>query len=236
MIRRLAFALLLVAAPAAFAQGDAGFDTYFVNDPVQWGRATRIVEPVYPRDAFERRMQGHVDVKGTINWGGVMEVIELTPGTPESSAFVKAIADVLPDWRFNTVAGDDCLPSATPVTARVSFRIEDEKPKVSVTQATVAAAAGRPAFKAIHRTDPLYPDGMLRMGWQANVFARMEIDNQGSVAKVTATAFPKQRGVNLERFERAVVESLGEWKFPAAAADRKANRVACYDIYFRIKR
>jgi len=76
---------------------------------------------------------------------------------------------------------------------------------------------------------------MQRMGWQASVFSRLEIDPHGNVVKATAAAFPKQRGVNLERFEKAVIEALVQWKFPGAPAGLNAVRTACFDVYFRLK-
>jgi hypothetical protein len=64
---------------------------------------------------------------------------------------------------------------------------------------------------------------MQRMAWQAYVFARLEIDDQGSVTKVTASAYPKRRRVNLEPFENEVVDTLGRWKFAPASASRKTT-------------
>jgi outer membrane biosynthesis protein TonB len=233
-LRALHVAVLAASLTAAPVPAQEKSETLFVNDPARWGRALRIVEPGFPREAAARRIEGHVEVTGRITWAGVMENIEYKSDGAEASLFVKSVADVIAHWRFYPVQGEDCQPQPTPVTARVDFRYDGEKPKVSVTQSAASRANRLPEWKLVHRVEPEYPMSMQRMGWQATVFTRMEIDAPGAVTKVTANGFPKQRGVRLDAFESEVVETLGKWKYSPVSDDRPP-RVACYQVDFRFK-
>jgi hypothetical protein len=62
----------------------------------------------------------------------------------------------------------------------------------------------------------------------------MEIDAGGAVTKVTATAFPKQRGTRLDAFESEVVDTLGKWKY-SPVPGKRPPRIACYQVDFRFR-
>jgi outer membrane biosynthesis protein TonB len=231
---------LLRLVPAAFVAASfvaAAQDApapYFLDDPAQWGRATLIVTPDYPKEALAGKVTGFVDVSGRINWRGAMEEIEYQPDKRESAVFARAVEQVIADWRFRNPLGNDCLPSATRVAARVWFELDGETPKISVTQQESEKRSAVPEYTPLQRVIPEYPWRMQRRGWQAVVFARIDIDAQGSVTQVTAKAFPREPRVDLSPFEDEAVEKLGQWKFPPLPAGR-APRAACYDMFFRLK-
>lgn len=203
-----------------------------IEGTAPWGTVTRVMEPEYPREAIARKGKAFIDISGRVTYAGTLEDVVYTPGSPEAAILVEPLREAMKVWGFVVPTDNECQPSAVVVRNRVWFDFDGDRPKLSITRAVREKEAG--TLATVKREELLYPDSMLRMGWQANVFTKVSVDPAGNVVKVTATAYPKQRGVNLERFESAAIETMGEWKF-APAPGLARNRHACYEVRYRIK-
>ena len=89
----------------------------------------------------------------------------------------------------------------------------------------------------LKRIDPRFPKRMItlmpRSQSEARVYARMEINPDGEVARVVAQGFPQRRS-ELRDFETEAESALSEWRFPPAPEGMKRTRVACYEIVYRL--
>lgn len=226
----LAAAALVLTAGAAIASEP---EVFHVEDPARWGTPSVVVEPAYPKDAIARRLAGYVDVAGRVTAVGTIEDVELTPESAEHAVLADAVKAVLPDWRFYPHTGNDCQPTTEKARLRVWFSLEGDKPKVAFTRAALPQRKER-RIQPVYRRHPDYPAAMQRAGYQSNVFARVEVARDGSVAAVTARAYPEDPGVDLTAFVRESERALRRWKFePTPEGSRPP--VVCYEIAYRLK-
>lgn len=235
MIRALPFVAFAACAQAALA---SDMEPAHLNDPALWGTLATVVRPDYPREAVARRQSGIVEIDGVVQGTGFLKDIRYRPDTPESSVFVVALKELVPDWRFHPPLGNDCLPTGEVVTTRVSFEMDGDKPRIFVTHSRVAkkpAAAG-PDYKPVSRTNPRYPRAALRDGHEARVYAKLEIDASGKVVNGHAKAYSDQARTEkeLRPFTDATLYFLSQWEFPPVAEG--TSRAACYDVTYQITR
>ena len=230
--------LLHALALAAFAQAALGADPEpaHLNDPALWGTLVTVVRPEYPREAVARRQSGVVEVDGIVQGTGFLKDIRYRPDKPESSVFVDALRDLVPDWRFHAPLGSDCLPTGEAVTTRVSFEMDGDTPRIFVTHSPKApkpAMAGED-FKPISRPNPRYPSVALRRGHEARVYVKIDIDASGKVVNGHAKAYSEQarRNDELRPFTDGTLYFLSQWQFPPVADGR--SRAACYDVTYNI--
>ena len=215
-------------------------DTGPSGDPVRlegmevWGRVTRVMEPDYPKDALARKLSGFVDITGAVSPTGRLRNVEYKASSEEAKIFIEPLAQVIEHWAVAPPLDAQCQPHDLVVKNRVWFDLSEDRPKMSV--ALLREPGEKPAappFKRISGKDPVYPYRMQRMGWQANVFAKVGIAPDGSVVSVDATAYPKQPRVDLTQFEEEVKQAAAKWKYPATG--RPGTLFGCYQIFFRLK-
>ena len=108
---------------------------YSGDAKVRYGRASRVVEPAYPKDALQSGQGAVITLTGAVNPAGVMESPRLAAASGDSDAFVAALREALPYWRFYTPTDDDCMPSETPVSVQVEFAAREGMPHVYLTYA-----------------------------------------------------------------------------------------------------
>ena len=202
------------------------------------GRLVETVPPEYPAEAVAARRGGSVEVQAFVEPTGVVRNVVYKPVSPDSASFVAPLEKVLPSWKFDPPVGADCQPAPRPVVARVDFELDGGKPKVFVaaSTATLDAASTPPYVASVRRVSPKYPTDMYYRGFEAKVYARIEIGPSGAVSNIDAKAYPRgntPKGGLLEDFVEASRRALWEWRFPPSEA---ASRVSCMDFDFRINR
>ena len=111
---------------------------------------------------------------GAVNPAGVMESPRLAAASGDSDAFVAALREALPYWRFYTPTDDDCMPSETPVSVQVEFAAREGVPHVYLTYAAEDPIPpqwlGHLPAKQLPRIR--YPASMIRDGVEAIVYVR----------------------------------------------------------------
>ena len=206
-------------------------EVYHIDGGAQPGRPSRIVAPDYPPAALAQGRTGYVDIVGRVTPFRKLDDVEYRPG-PESEIFVDAIKEVLRRWEFYMVPRNDCFPSDKRVTLRVWFEIESGKPRISV---TVDAPASKDAkLEVIHREELAFPHKAIRAGLVAIVYARSELNPDGSVAKVDVETYPR-RGMDNLPYEDEVKLALGRWTYAPAPPGMTRRRVSCQDVIFTFR-
>ena len=227
-----------VSTSAADNVGDAGHP-FRLEDPQLWGTLSRIVAPKYPGEALERRQGASVDIDGVVHGSGKLLDVVYRPDSPASSSFVAALEEVVPYWLFHAPIGKDCQPTNGIVTTRVSFEVVGGEPKVFVTHAKQEGPPPPPQhMKALRRVNPRYPIAMLQRGWEAIVYAKLEVDPEGKMVDVKARAYskPGKRSGDPQAFLKAVQSALMTWEFPPAPEGIKSSRFGCLEINFQMVR
>jgi hypothetical protein len=236
----LAFAATACVAASA-AEPGVEWIPYHSQDPKRWSRPSLVVRPTYPPEAVARRLSGSVEIEGVVQGTGYLKDILFTPDSPASAVFVEALEKVTPYWRFNPAIGNDCQPTAEVVVTKVSFELDGNEPRVFVipSQAHAGEAWQLPDdMNPVHMESPAFPESMLRLKWEARVYARQEVDPYGKVMEVKGSVHSRQGGPlargDIREFERAAERSLLAWKYPPAPNVSKLPRFICQEIEFKL--
>jgi hypothetical protein len=177
----------------------------------------RFVAPEYPAQALASGLTGDVVVEATLRTDGRLASPRYFVDSEASRAFVPPVEKVIGDWRFERDIGPDCMPTEAPIRARVHFGIEAGEPKVSAIRAEPQSPRPKPAPAAKKRVRVGYPQGMAERELQADIYARLEIDERGTVTHVATAAYPRTGGERLAAFEGAVRDAALDWVYPARA-------------------
>jgi hypothetical protein len=197
------------------------------------GSPGRTIKPDYPHEALARKEGGFVDLEALLLRDGKLENVRLTPADEASRAFVPALRDVLHLWRFNREIGPDCFPVEAPISARVWFEPVGDEGRVSVSTPGRPATpniAARPAAR--NNPQPAYPSTMLRKNLQADVYAQLNVRDDGVVESVHTQVYPRQDPSVERHFGAAVESTLQEWRFEPRAAGPWRY---CTVVNFRIR-
>ena len=234
MRRALAVAFLSLTLPAlAAVSGDSPYGV--PESPDSQGKLKRIVRPDFPQAALARGAKATIDVEGVVDGTGYLRQVRYQPVSGDAADFVPALQAVVPAWEFNAPLGDDCLPSAQPVKARVEFEVDGGKPRIFVTQ---PSTGGSKAPKPTYMIAPAYPRAMEVRGAEANVFMRARIDDTGHVVDVSSKVYPmpmpstsRSREIEWGSFVDEASRTLRMWTYPSGS-----SRVACQAFTFRLPR
>lgn len=217
---------------AAAAQSPAPARPFHAGDPAQWGRAIHVTEPAYPPQALAEGRTGHVEVRGRVSPAGLLEQITYSPGEPRAAAFIDSIRRVIRSWRFEAPLGRDCQPSEERVANRVSFAIENGRPKI-----TVERSAPQHGWRWLRRLSPLrgeqprLAEAMRREDAPPVVYVRLQVGPVGDVLSVEPRMYAR-RSTAAREIEHEVIRVLAQWRFPAAAPGEGASRVVCQPVRF----
>ena len=211
----------------------------YTGDPnVRYGRASQVVEPAYPKDALRTNQGATITVTGAVSPTGVMASPQLVATPGNADAFVAALREVLPYWRFYTPTDADCMPSEKPVSVQVEFAAREGKPHVYLTYAAEEPMPPQWLGHLPARQVPRirYPRSVIHDGSEAIVFVRTEIDADGRATGVFTQTFRKPgtgSSSSLEPFARAVKNAMSLWRYPANAA--KPLRKVCDTVDFNLR-
>ncbi len=231
----------------------------YIDPAKELAKVLRVVPPVYPPVAVERRLEGIVDVDGIVQPAGNLVDSKYTASSADAAIFIPAVQDVIEFWAFEPAVGEDCQPVARSVTTRVHFEMDGETPRIFVSRGTAPPAPLQRQdfqaadYKVTHRSEPQYPKTMIHQNIQASVYALMVIEPSGEVSDVRAKAYlvlphynkhvgarwqieqllEQQRTTDLTPFLNSAVRALKAWRY--GPVERQARRLACMDINFQLR-
>ena len=201
----------------------------------QAARPLMIVPPVYPKEAVDAKVEGIVDMLGTVLPDGRFEVRSYE-AAPDREDFKAAVRDVVGHWLLSPAYGSDCRPVAIEGAIRVWFEIKPwpKGATISVSRNTVPPAVPSPEgldkvkLVAVKRVEPHYPEAAIRAGRDGDVEAYMRISADGEVEEVITA--PSRAPI---QFDNEVKYALARWKFEPRPGQPPI--CAFYDIHFRLR-
>lgn len=193
-------------------------------------------EPRYPKAELAHGETGYVVMDARVSALGELEDVRIAPESAGPQAFVDAVREALPMWRFYPPLDASCQPTQERIKVRVWFEAEDGKPKVSVRgEGPAWKGDNQPQPISTHR--PLYPWKISSMRWQdgVTVFVKASIDAQGNVVDTTVKAYPRYLSWITLSFEDATRTAVLDFKFPPATSGTTGHRYYCTDVVFAAK-
>jgi len=190
-------------------------------------------EPQYPKAELARGAEGSVIIDARVSAFGELQDARISPEGAGSEAFVAAVRDALPLWRFYPPLDADCHPTKERIKVRVSFQADEGVPKVNV-HGEGPAWKGSNQPQPISVSRPAYPWKISAMRWQDGIVvsARASIDAQGRVMDTTVKAYPLYLSWITLPFEDAARTAILDLKFPPARPGTAEPRHYCTDVVF----
>lgn len=177
-----------------------------------------IVSPKYPDDALADKKQVEVRVKGQVTENGSFGMAEYSAGEGEE-AFVQAVRDVLPYWRFEpNLDNQECKPKAYDAQLTVWFEMTEKGPAISASMppprrsgTSTPAKTNEPVFKRKFvkwQPSMSYPIDAYRKGVEGRVSVMFKIDRSGKVLAVNLFSYSPN-----EMFNEDVLDAAREFVF-----------------------
>ncbi len=186
-MRLLTFILLLTFASAVFCSSEP----VEINEKNTYARTILVVPPTHPKQDPAGKSSVEIRLTGIVTTEGVLRspVFEEREGEEK---FVKAIREVLPDWRFSPAAdGRACKLRESKGTVSVWFETKNGEPVVSVSALPAEKFTGHPVspggtrLEYVRRAKPEYPRAAV-VNWIDGVVEMLiKVDREGTVVEST---------------------------------------------------
>jgi TonB family protein len=202
------------------------------------GEATHKVEPKYPKEGLEKKIQGTVILHGTIAKDGSVSSLSTVSGDP---VLAQAVIDAARKWRYEpyelnqvrvetqiaitvTFRIDDAgVAMATPMEAVRSFQAEDSIPKPSAVQA--GETYDGPVIKIGSGVSPPRAISSPSLSQSSPSFTKVKFEGTSVLQLVVG---PDGRPYNIKvirplgmGLDQKAVEAVSQWKFQPATKDGK---------------
>lgn len=149
--RTTTVAVLLASALSLNSSGVFCQEPVAVTDNDKWPRPLLVVAPSFPKGASTEMLPVQIRVEGAVTADGNFRSPAFIP-TEGREAFVRAISDVLPYWRFRPALDrKTCKTAESPAVFGVTFELKAGAPSVSVSSpaAEKVDGAGTP-LRGLH--------------------------------------------------------------------------------------
>jgi TonB family protein len=174
------------------------------------------VQPVYPQEAIDKKLEGTITVRFIVNEAGV--VTSARAVSPKSGFFVEPALLAVRQWRFAPII-EEGRPVAKCVDAKVPFQLSDlkGKPESSLMRTRVMQSLIYPPSTPVTKKtvgDPDYPDSLLSRHLPGVVWVDCSIDAEGHLQGLNIMA------ATHADFIRPALDAAGKWSFqPAKQGD-----------------
>ena len=191
------------------------------NQPEVLGEAAILqcvswVQPIYPREAIDKKLEGTVTVRFIVDVTGV--VTRARAVAPPSGVFVEPALAAVRQWRYAPII-EEGRTVAKCVEAKLSFQLADlkGKPESSPMRARVMQSLVYPPSTPVTKKtvgDPDYPDSLLSRHLPGMVWVDCSVDAEGHLQGLTIL------GATHADFIRPALDAAEKWSFqPAKQGD-----------------
>ncbi len=225
-----------VAALLAFALSLSSSGV-FCQEPVAvtendiWPRPLLVVAPAFPKGASLQMLPVQIRVEGRVTADGNFRSPVFLP-TEGREAFVQAISDVLPYWRFRpALERKGCKTTESPAVFGITFELKAGAPSVSVSSPAVEKvdSAGT-SLRGLHLVSPhgaRYPYEPRQAGIEGFAEIIVEVDSEGDIAsKAIISSVPNAL------FGEAALEALRYARFSRPDMSQSDDKTACVVLPF----
>lgn len=204
----------LIASIAAFAACTAWaqFDAQTGAPAVRLAEPLLIVSPRYPKDAPSGRKQVEVRVTGLVTEKGDFGSPAYA-ANPGEEAFVDAVREVLPHWRFEPdIDNAACKPKAYEARISIWFEMTPDGPSISGSMPSASPQPrnlppdAQPAKRSILKRYPnmTYPREAWRRGIEGKAIVLFKVEGKtGKVLDASIGAYSPNDVFNKEALEYA---------------------------------
>ena len=210
-------ALLILSAASA-----AATDTVVMDGQVSLARPLLVIPPQFPKGLPPLREPVEVSVRGVMSAEGrLLEPVVTAPIGNE--AFVRAVSDVVSDWRFIPAIDRACKPVEQESLLLVWFGTREGAPSVQVSSASEKAGPAWPRVKGtatlVRKMEPRieYPPRLNYAGIEGIAVVLLKVARSGEVLDTSLRAvspvddfgYPALRGLQRIAFEPFETEPPG---------------------------
>lgn len=200
----------------------------------------RVVAPVYPPELLRQGVNGKVLAQLRIgNNGRVSNTLAITAETG-GGAFEKAVAAVIPQWRFNPEIGCQCQPVASTEELSISFQIKEGQPDISVTRPAQPDAGEPPLMitgikNAKNVFGEAYPRSALRAGEEGAVYGIVTIDAESGIAQEMEVTHVVANPDYRSAFSKATEVAVKGLKFGFEGTPKQSPFRGCFSINYQLR-
>ena len=178
-------------------------------------KSVRKVDPVYPAEAKQRRLQGGVRVEAVLGKDGKVKSARAV-GSPDP-LLGEAALDAVRQWEYEPyVSASGCREVLFTVTMR--FALQDGGEKAPGAAPTRLETSQRPTL--VKKVLPVYPEEAKQAGVQGAVVLEVRTDEQGKVKDLRVSSDTP------EVLNQAAMDAVRQWEYEPFVKDGKAVPVA----------
>jgi TonB family protein len=206
----LIFAALWVLAAGVFLSAEDAAQA----DPANRPQIIKKVNPVYPEEAVQKRIEGLVVIEATTDGQGDIVAAKVMPTKNPQPLLEAAALAAVRQWKYEPFLKDGKAVAVT-FTVTMNFALHKDK------EAGLASGASKEHPKILKKVNPVYPKEAAREGIEGLVVIEATTDEQGDVvaAKVIPTKNPQPL------LEAAALAAVRQWKYEPFLKDGKAVAV-----------
>jgi TonB family protein len=169
------------------------------------------VNPVYPEEAVQKRIEGLVMIEATADENGDVVDAKVMPAKNPQPLLEEAALAAVRQWKYEPFLING---KATAVTFTVTMNFALQKDK----EAALASDASKDHPKLLKKVSPVYPKEAAREGIEGLVKIEATADENGDV--VDAKVLPSENPRPL--LEEAALAAVRQWKYEPFLKDGKA--------------
>jgi TonB family protein len=206
----LIFAAAWVLAAGVFLSAENAAQA----DPANRPEIIKKVNPVYPEEAVQKRIEGLVVIEASTDEQGDVVSAKVMPSKNPQPLLEEAALAAIRQWKYKPFLNDG---KAVGVTFSVTMNFALHKDK----EAVLAPGASTDRPKILEKVNPVYPEEAAKQGIEGLVVIEATADEKGDVvaAKVMATKNPQPL------LEEAALVAVRQWKYEPFLKDGKAVAV-----------
>jgi TonB family protein len=183
-------------------------------DPQKRPKILKKVNPVYPEEALQQKIEGVVVIEATTDEKGEVTAAKVVPSENPQPLLEEAALAAVRQWKYEPFLKDG---KAVGVTFHVTMNFSLHKDKEA--GLTLGASKERP--KILKKVNPEYPEEAAKQGIEGVVVIEATSNEKGDV--VSARVLPSENPQPL--LEEAALAAIRQWKYEPFMVKGKAVAV-----------
>jgi TonB family protein len=184
-----------------------------LDEKAERPKLVKRVNPVYPPEAVEQKIQGRILVEAVTSTEGKVIKVDIIPQEPRQPLLEAAALEAVKQWEYEPFLVEG-KPKEVKFTVVITFRLNGDAKVEKI------APVERP--KLVNRVAPVYPPEALKEKIQGLVKLEVHIDETGAVSQVIPD--PEHQADPL--LAEAAMAAVRQWRYEPYLKDGKARPAA----------
>jgi len=176
------------------------------SEPVMRALRNQKIDPLYPPQAIDARIEGTVVLDAHINKDGEVEAVTLISGHP---ILAPAAIEAVKQWKYQPYLLNGA-PVEVETTVSVDFSLSRENPPDGTVSDTVSqrvrVASGIESGLLVRKVAPSYPVEAREQGIQGTVLLNAIIDEEGNISDLELISGDPT-------LAQAAIDAVKQWKY-----------------------